>query len=72
MIVRQSEARYSAFATLFGRIAGELHEPVKMTIRLVRPDGVRVSRQAVYDGNELSVSLDESTERETKPDETIQ
>ena len=56
----------------FGRIAGELHEPVKMTIRLVRPDGVRVSRQAVYDGNELSVSLDESTERETKPDETIQ
>ena len=45
---------------------------MKMTIRLVRPDGVRVSRQAVYDGNELSVSLDESTERETKPDETIQ
>ena len=57
---------------LFGRVAGELREPVKMTIRLVRPDGVRVCRQAVYDGNELCVSLDESTEREEKPSETIQ
>ena len=43
-----------------------------MTIRLVRPDGVRAIREAVYDGNELSVSLDGSTEREAKPNETIQ
>lgn len=57
---------------VFGRVAGELHEPVKMTIRLIRPDGVRVCRQAVYDGNELSISLDEATERETKSDESIQ
>ena len=57
---------------VFGRIAGEPLEPVQMTIRLVRPDGVRATREAVYDGNELSVSLDESTEREVIPDETIQ
>ena len=57
---------------IFGRIAGEPLEPVQMTIRLVRPDGVRAIREAVYDGNELSVSLDESTEREAKPNETIQ
>ena len=57
---------------VFDRIAGELYEPVKMTIRLIRPDGVRVCRQAVYDGNELSISLDEATEREAKSDETIQ
>ena len=57
---------------IFGRIAGEPLEPVQMTIRLVRPDGVRAIREAVYDGNELSVSLDGSTEREAKPNETIQ
>ena len=40
-----------------GRILGELKEPVRMMFRLLEPDGNKLSREIVYDGNAAAVSF---------------